>query len=40
MSSAKSMVKNAANNLTGGLLGSIMGDVDILKKREEFTADD
>lgn len=34
---AKSAVKNAANNLTGGLLGSIMNSkVDIMKKHDQF----
>lgn len=36
MSSAKSTVKSAANNVTGGLLGSIMnGRVNIMKKHDD-----
>ena len=36
LNSAKGAVKNLANNATGGLLGSIMNDVDVMKKHDEF----
>ena len=39
MSFAKSAVKNAANNITGGLLGSIMNGrdrVDVMKQHDSF----
>ena len=37
LNSAKGAVKNLANNATGGLLGSIMNDVDVMKKHDEFS---
>ena len=38
MSSAKSAVKSVANNVTGGLLGSVMNsDVDIMDKHDGNT---
>lgn len=36
LNSAKGTVKNLANNVTGGLLGSIMNNVDVMKKHAEF----
>lgn len=35
MSSAQNAVKSLANNATGGLLGSIMNDIDIMKKHDD-----
>jgi len=37
VSSAKGAVKNLANNLTGGLLGSIMNDTDIKGNHDSFS---